>query len=279
MATFLRKHPDVTYGELATTFKIGRDVAQQIMLQVGALAGTKAEGGSFEKHILAQLMQVGARRFESYEGDEEQLGLFEDDLDEEQGTMGAKPAGGTDPRRGPKPRYKGQTGAIPDDVSKGESTEDGDEEQIDELMDMPKAKVGSRAAKLMAMAMKFAGGNQAKANARIMGLAKELKVDYAGAKDAAAVAKLIAAKEFEMMKEDEDFDSSSSVDFLREHTDEDTDDDLVEVRAPREQAEALVEAARAAGLDSKTPIQVRSGQITMKVPAAVAQSITDRLSA
>lgn len=60
IAEFLRKHPDVTYGELATRFKVGRDVAQQIMLQAAKFTGSKGASGSFAKHIMGYMPQVGA---------------------------------------------------------------------------------------------------------------------------------------------------------------------------------------------------------------------------
>lgn len=61
IAKFLKAHPDVGYGELATRFKIGRDVAQQAVILAGNVAGGKAKGDQaswlyLAKEILGKLM-------------------------------------------------------------------------------------------------------------------------------------------------------------------------------------------------------------------------------
>lgn len=65
VAKFLKAHPDVGYGELATRFKIGRDVAQQAVILAGNVAGGKAKGDQaswlyLAKEILGKLMAHSA---------------------------------------------------------------------------------------------------------------------------------------------------------------------------------------------------------------------------
>lgn len=61
IAKFLKAHPDVGYGELATRFKIGRDVAQQAVILAGNVAGGKVKGDQaswlyLAKEIMGKLM-------------------------------------------------------------------------------------------------------------------------------------------------------------------------------------------------------------------------------
>lgn len=79
IAAFLRRHPDVTYGELATTFRIGRDVAQQIMLSYGRVGGASGAKGDFARHLASFLPQVGAVPAESAD---DRFDLTEDEDDE-----------------------------------------------------------------------------------------------------------------------------------------------------------------------------------------------------
>lgn len=63
IAKFLKQHRDVGYGELATRFKIGRDVAQQAVIIAGRVAGAKGDEGSWlflAKEIMGKLMKHSA---------------------------------------------------------------------------------------------------------------------------------------------------------------------------------------------------------------------------
>jgi len=63
VASFIQQHPMVGYGELATHFKIGRDVAQQAMILAGKVAGTDGEDAGWmalAKEILFHRVQHSA---------------------------------------------------------------------------------------------------------------------------------------------------------------------------------------------------------------------------
>jgi hypothetical protein len=55
IAKFMKAHPRVGYGELATRFKIGRDVAQQAVIIAGRVAGAKGDKGSW-LHLATEIM-------------------------------------------------------------------------------------------------------------------------------------------------------------------------------------------------------------------------------
>lgn len=63
VASFIQQHPLVSYGELATYFKIGRDVAQQAMIIAGKVAGAEGEEAGWmalAKEILWNRVQHSA---------------------------------------------------------------------------------------------------------------------------------------------------------------------------------------------------------------------------
>lgn len=160
---FLRKHPRTGHGELATRFGIGQARAREVIDTVAKLGKAKGDAGSFEMvavRVMDKLMQAGAKpapakgarvvmkpkhkvmktgRMESDDGE------GDENLDEAgyggitkggdgkpahgaAGKAGDKTSGPKkgDAMRGPKPSYKGQTGAIKDDVKEAIENAAGD---------------------------------------------------------------------------------------------------------------------------------------------------------
>lgn len=149
IAKFMKKNPRVGYGELATRFKIGRDVAQQAVILAGKVAGARGDEASWlhlAKEIMGKLLNHSAgsarpaaptstvvrAQVASVEGDEANLSEDDDEL-EEAGMQGTKPKVRTSPgnkagciqvKRGgklPKPKLKGKEGAIKSAHATGES--------------------------------------------------------------------------------------------------------------------------------------------------------------
>ena len=130
VASFIQQNPMVTYGELATRFKIGRDVAQQAMLHAGKVAGTRGEDAGWmmlAKEILAHRVQhtTGTKQAPAAMAMEMPQDEFRmESLDEAK----RKPKPKMVPSKGnkagatkvamkplPKAKLKGQAGAIPSD--------------------------------------------------------------------------------------------------------------------------------------------------------------------
>lgn len=159
IAKFLKAHPDVGYGELATRFKIGRDVAQQAVILAGNVAGGKVKGDQaswlyLAKEIMGKLMahssgaapdSPGATKFPakdlrqvaSIEGGEADLVEDEDSEDSEVDEAKRAPkvvisagnkAGTTKVAKAalPKPKLKGKEGAIKSAHSTTEHDDDQD---------------------------------------------------------------------------------------------------------------------------------------------------------
>lgn len=159
IAKFLKAHPDVGYGELATRFKIGRDVAQQAVILAGNVAGGKVKGDQaswlyLAKEIMGKLMahssgaapdSPGATKFPakdlrqvaSIEGGEADLVEDEDSEDSEVDEAKRAPkvvisagnkAGTTKVAKValPKPKLKGKEGAIKSAHSTTEHDDDQD---------------------------------------------------------------------------------------------------------------------------------------------------------
>lgn len=260
IATFLKAHPDVTYGELGTRFKIGRDVAQQVMLSVGkftsAYAGGSYSTGDLAKHIMGRLPQVGA--VAASDDTTPAANLSEEDRESIETTLA------TLRKAGLMEEAELMESSIPglvidddededdyEDLFEVETDEDEEDDDVQLELDLDEEDeddddeedevTEARAEKLA----KAKGAGQRGPKPRYQGQTGAIPDD--------------------VQHEDED---------------EEDDDDLVEVSALREQAEDLIEAAREAGLDSKaTKIQVREGRIFMSVPGEAAAIINQRLSA
>lgn len=170
IAKFLKKHPRVGYGELATRFKIGRDVAQQAVIIAGKVAGSSGDEGSWlylAKEIMGRLLKHSAgsvrptaptstvvrAQVASVEDDGSNLAEDDEDLDEA-GMQGTKPktrastgnkAGCIQVKRGalPKPKLKGKVGAIKSAHAAGESLYS-DDESLDEEGDQVGGSGASR---------------------------------------------------------------------------------------------------------------------------------------
>jgi hypothetical protein len=159
IARFMKAHPKVGYGELATRFKIGRDVAQQAVIIAGKVAGAKGDKGSW-LHLATEIMgkllnhsageapdmpakaslpQRNLRVGQVASVQDDGANLAEDDDEtesvDEAGLQGTKPkvritagnkAGVTKVGKQalPKATLKGKEGAIKSAHGRGESTED-----------------------------------------------------------------------------------------------------------------------------------------------------------
>lgn len=271
IAKFLKKNPSVGYGELATRFKIGRDVAQQALVIAGRVAGAKGDEGSWiylAKEILGKLMKHSAgseapaaptstslprknhrvfTQVASVQDDGADLQEDDEELDEA-GTQGTKPkvvisagnkAGATTVSKQslPKPKLKGKEGAIKSAHGRGESVEDVTVEDVtdqDEDLDEVQDKNG---------------GSQT----HQMGKGK-------GPAPKTGPTKL--HKPGKMAREDD-------------QDGEGDQDDLVEVSTTVDKAEALVAAAAANGLASNTKVRVetKEGRVSILVPAGSADAI------
>lgn len=156
ISKFMIAHPDVGYGELATRFKIGRDVAQQALQIASNMNRSKGNKGSWiflAKEILGRLMAhspgdalnpLGAKSMDragsgklaaSIEGGESNLS--EGASTDEAATLVGKPkvrmVAGNKPgvtkvgkQSLPKVRLKGKEGAIKSAHSTAEAEESGD---------------------------------------------------------------------------------------------------------------------------------------------------------
>lgn len=159
IAKFMKAHPKVGYGELATRFKIGRDVAQQAVIIAGRVAGAKGDKGSWlhlATEIMGELLNHSAGeapdmpakasmpqrnlrvgQVASVQDDGANLAEDGDDSEsvDEAGLQGTKPkvriTAGNKPgvtkvskQALPKAALKGKEGAIKSAHGRGESTED-----------------------------------------------------------------------------------------------------------------------------------------------------------
>lgn len=263
IAKFMKQNPRVGYGELATRFKIGRDVAQQATVIAGRVAGAKGDEGSWlylAKEIMGKLMKHSAgsetpaaptstslprknhrvAQVASVQDDGADLQEDDDQVDEA-GTQGTKPkvvisagnkAGTTKvtAQALPKAKLKGKEGAIKSGHATGESEDVTDQDdELDEVQDKN-------------------GGSQT----HQMGKGK-------GPAPKAGPTKL--NKPGKLTREDD-------------HG-EDGEPDLVEVSTSLDKAEALVAAAAANGLDSATKVKVetKEGRVSILVPAVSAAAI------
>lgn len=167
IAKFMKANPSVGYGELATRFKIGRDVAQQAVIIAGRVAGAKGDKGSW-LHLATEIMgkilnhsageapdmpakaslpqrNLRVGQVASVQDDGANLAEDDDETDtvDEAGLQGTKPkvriTAGNKPgvtkvakQALPKAKLKGKEGAIKSAHGTGESAE-GDPDAGDDL--------------------------------------------------------------------------------------------------------------------------------------------------
>ena len=333
---FLRKHPRTGHGELATRFGIGQARAREVIDTVSRLGKAKGDAGSFEMvavRVMDKLMQAGAKpapakgarvvmkpqhkvmKTGRMESDDSTEGDNVDEAGYGGITKGGdgKPAHGAsgkagdktsgpkkaDAMRGPKPSYKGQTGAIKDDVKEAIEQvasdngghlflegDDGDltfafetraeadqflteldenelldfeiEARLDEETDEDAVRVQLT---LPEGAYDYEDGDDGKVTTH-PGVKGKGAAPTAGAKKLKR-----SARQDKNASEDEEGDDDGET--VEEAT----------VVVEREQAEALIEAARACGVASNDArVEVRDSKVTLHCSPEQAEQIQQRLA-
>ena len=140
IAKFLKQHPRVGYGELATRFKVGRDVAQQAVILASNSAKAKGDQASWlwlAKEIMGKLMHHSAgtqspanpksmpAKLQVASVQDDGADLQEDDEEPVDEGSGTKSGTITVAKQSlPKPKLKGKEGAIKSAHGRGESEDD-----------------------------------------------------------------------------------------------------------------------------------------------------------
>jgi len=306
IAKFLKKHPSVGYGELATRFRIGRDVAQQAVIIASNVAKKKGDEASWlylAKEIMGTLMLRAGK------------GAGSDDAP-------SLPAGASLPRRSLR---VGQAASVQGDGAN--LVEDSQEGAIDEAGrfdgSFPRKKFGDWSVRMVrgtlwlddekrkvsyALAQadgEFVATREGTAVGRKLGdlnlpralldfldgfvaesvpqgVKPTVRITAGNKAGVTKVAKQALPKATLKGKEGAIKSAHGRGESEEDTTDGDdlgedgaTQPGLVEVSTSIDKTEALVAAAAQNGLDSTTKVRVQTkeGRVSMFVPAAVADSI------